>query len=58
MSIKRCKVAGKPGFKWGDFGRCFTYQVGNIGGMERAKRQAIAQGRILKVLNKGENDGN
>lgn len=36
MPIKRCESDGKPGYKWGDAGKCYTGKD--------AKAKAIAQG--------------
>jgi len=38
MPIKRCYVDGKPGFKWGDSGKCYTGK----GAYQKALAQAKA----------------
>lgn len=44
IPIKKCKADGKPGFKWGDSGKCYTYTPGNEESIERARKKAEAQG--------------
>ena len=41
MPVKRCTSRGKPGYKWGDKGKCYT------GPGARAK--AAKQGRAIKA---------
>jgi hypothetical protein len=41
MPLKRCQKDKKPGWKWGDTGRCF------VGRGARAK--ALRQGRAIEV---------
>ena len=43
MPIKKCSVDGKPGYKWGDTGKCYTYIPGNEASMKAAKKKAIKQ---------------
>ena len=43
MPILRCREMGKPGFKCGNQGKCYTYTAGNETGRKRAKQKAINQ---------------
>lgn len=43
MPVKSCQDNGKPGFKCGDRGKCYTYTPGNEAGRKSAKKKAIAQ---------------
>lgn len=43
MPIKPCSADGKPGFKWGDQGTCYTYTEGNEAEKVRAKAKAAQQ---------------
>ena len=43
MPILRCSDMGKPGFKCGNQGKCYTYTAGNETGRKRAKQKAINQ---------------
>jgi len=52
MPIRRCTADGKPGYKWGEGGKCYT----GPGARAKARRQGVAveisRGRF-KVHNKG-----
>jgi hypothetical protein len=47
MPVKDCKDNGKPGLKWGDAGKCYTYTPNNEGSRRNANKQAIAQGLAI-----------
>jgi hypothetical protein len=44
MPVKECQSENKPGFKYGDSGKCYTYDPKNIGQKNNAKKSAILQG--------------
>lgn len=44
MPIESCSLNGKPGYRWGGQGMCYTYTAGNQSSMNRAKQKAEAQG--------------
>ena len=44
MPLKRCSANKKPGWKWGDSGKCYTYSSGNSSSEKAAKRKALNQG--------------
>lgn len=44
MPVKACSEGGKPGFQWGDKGKCYTYASGDEAGMKKAKQKAYIQG--------------
>lgn len=45
MPIKSCTGDGKkPGFKYGDSGKCYTYTPNNEASRKKAKKKAIYQG--------------
>jgi hypothetical protein len=44
MPVKECQENGKPGLKWGDAGKCYTYSPYNEGSKNKAKQSAILQG--------------
>jgi hypothetical protein len=44
MPIQSCSDDGKPGFKWGDTGKCYTYTPGSEFSRKEARRKALAQG--------------
>lgn len=48
MPLKRCQESGKPGWKWGNEGKCYTYTKGNPDSEKRAKKKAIKQGIAIE----------
>ena len=44
MPVKECQENGKPGYKYGDSGKCYTYTPNDAIERNKAKRQAIIQG--------------
>lgn len=48
MPVKACQSNGKPGFKYGDEGKCYTYTKGNAASKNRAYDKAVAQGRAIE----------
>lgn len=57
MPINSCSNNGKPGYKWGDQGMCYTYAEGNDQSMKQAKNKARLQG-IAARLNGYEEKAN
>ena len=53
MPVRRCVLDGKPGFKWGERGRCYTYSPNDDAGRERARERAEIQGRAIKSAQGG-----
>lgn len=53
MPIQSCHARGKPGFKWGSQGKCYTYTSGNERSRKRAIEKAQTQGRAIKTKKKG-----
>lgn len=49
MPIQSCKIEGKPGFRWGRRGKCYTYTPGNGESRQRTIEKARAQGRAIKA---------
>lgn len=45
MPIKACTLDGKPGFKWGDSGKCYTYKHGSKPSAKSARDKAAKQGQ-------------
>lgn len=48
MPLQTCSSDGKPGYRWGESGRCYTYEPGDDAGRKRAKQQAIKQGIAIE----------
>ena len=44
MPVHDCTENGKPGYRWGEAGKCYTYTAGNESSRKNAKRKAILQG--------------
>ena len=55
MPIQECQINGQPGYKWGESGKCYTYEKGNNQSMNEAKRKAIEQARAI-LRSQGENE--
>lgn len=47
MPIMSCNEDGKPGFKFGENGHCYTYTPGDSASRERARQQAERQGQAM-----------
>lgn len=45
MPVYSCYENGRPGYRWGENGKCYTYQPGDERSRRRAKQRAEAQGR-------------
>jgi hypothetical protein len=44
MPVQSCEENNKPGYKWGQQGKCYTYNPDNEGQRRKAKQYAIIQG--------------
>ena len=44
MPVKACSDKERPGYKWGDSGKCYTYAAGDEAGKKKAKEKAHLQG--------------
>lgn len=44
MPVNPCSENGKPGYKWGDSGKCYLYTPNDKKSMGEAKRKATVQG--------------
>ena len=44
MPVKACSDKERPGYKWGDSGKCYTSATGDEAGRKRAKEKAHMQG--------------
>lgn len=48
MPVKSCSKDGKPGYKYGDAGECYTYRHGDLASEKTAHDKAVAQGRAIE----------
>lgn len=44
MPIESCQSNGNPGYRWGNQGKCYTYNPSNEGSKKNAKKKATLQG--------------
>lgn len=49
MPVQACSLNGKPGFKYGKGGKCYTYTAGNTQSQVTARNRAERQGRAIEV---------
>ncbi len=49
--VQPCTENGKPGFRWGKEGKCYTYEPGDKAGMAAAKKKAALQGAAIGESN-------
>jgi hypothetical protein len=48
MPVERCSEDGKPGWRWGSAGKCYTYAPGDEDSSNEAKRKAHVQGAAIE----------
>lgn len=44
MPVESCSENGKPGYKWGQAGKCYVYDPSSEASKKAAKKRALAQG--------------
>ena len=49
MPVKECEENGKPGFKWGDENKCYTYTPNDKTSKETARKKALKQGVAIEI---------
>ena len=49
MPVQNCQVDGKPGYRWGEAGKCYTYTPGNDRARATARMKAEIQGRAIEA---------
>ena len=47
MPLMKCRVGGKPGWKYGEQGKCYTYEPGDKKSEAAAKLKAVKQGIVI-----------
>jgi phage head maturation protease len=50
MPLNRCQDDDKPGWKWGDEGKCYTYTAGDEVSEKAARKKAMAQAAAMGDL--------
>lgn len=58
MPVERAEENGKPGFRYGDGGKIYTYTPGNEDSMNEAKRKAHVQGYAIQKSQEREGASN
>ena len=49
MPVQSCNEDGKPGYQYGNSGKCYTYTSGDESGRKKAKQQAYIQGAAISA---------
>jgi len=55
MPVQGCRKDGKPGYKYGEGGTCYTYTAGNKASRDAAYSKAVKQGQAIKASQGGNN---
>jgi soluble P-type ATPase len=56
MPVQNCQLNNKPGFKWGDEGKCYTYTPGNKTSMDNAKKKVMEQAVAIEQFTDSYSD--
>ncbi|MFP4457560.1 MAG: DUF2213 domain-containing protein [Clostridia bacterium] len=54
MPVQECQLNNKPGYKWGEEGKCYTYTPNNEEERNKAKEKAIKQGIAIGEYEGGD----
>ena len=57
VPVQPCQENGKPGYRWGRRGKCYTYIPGNSASRLQARLKAEAQGIAIEVSQVEEREG-
>ncbi len=57
MPVQSCSEEGKPGYKYGEEGKCYTYPAGDKASQKAAKLKAIRQGVAISKQTGEKFDG-
>jgi len=49
MPVRRCWQDGKPGYQYGDTGKCYTYDPGDEENRKLAKARAEKQAQAIRA---------
>lgn len=49
MPIEACTMNGKPGYRWGNSGKCYTYTPGDTKSRAEARLKAELQARAIEA---------
>lgn len=48
MPVEACDEDGKPGYRYGKKGACYTYRRGDLKSEKEAHDKAVAQGKAIE----------
>jgi len=49
MPVRSCSENNRPGYRWGEEGKCYTYKKGDKEGASRARARAERQGAAVEA---------
>ena len=49
LPVQPCSEGGKPGWRWGQAGKCYVFKRGSAKGSKMAKAKAAKQGSAIKI---------
>ena len=49
MPVQKCSKNGKPGYKWGNSGKCYTYTANDASSKAAARKKASMQGAAARA---------
>lgn len=49
MPVIKCSENGRPGWKWGSSGKCYTYTPGNAESSKQAHAKVVKQGQAARA---------
>jgi len=58
MPVRNCTKDGKPGYKWGYEGTCYTYSLNDEFSRRQANEKALQQGRAIEASKRKEQNAN
>jgi len=56
MPVRGCHQGGKPGYQYGESGKCYTYAPGDEAGRKAAEAKAYKQAAAVKSSQKGRGE--
>lgn len=57
MPLSRCEIGGKPGWRWGRAGKCYSYDPDDEGSEAGARKKALAQAAAMGEVGGGSTQG-
>ena len=57
MPVEQCQSNGKPGYRWGESGACYTYTPNSDRSRVRARKKAQKQGQAIEISRHADEPG-